>query len=144
MTTPPPGSQVGRCVPYRRRPRGFHQRGRDRGPTVWTWYYAFTDDNAGDVRRKLAGAGYADWADVVMADLERAHPDVRDHVEHVEVAFWGHGMVRPRVGSCWPPRSTAPIGKVHFAHTDLSGMALFEEAFDHGLRAAREVAEALA
>jgi len=27
---------------------------------------------------------------------------------------------------------------------DLSGLALFEEAFDHGLRAAREVAEALA
>ena len=34
----------------------------------------------------------------------------------------------------------APRGVVHFAHTDLSGIALFEEAFDHGLRAAREVA----
>ena len=37
-----------------------------------------------------------------------------------------------------------PVGQLHFAHTDLSGLALFEEAFDHGLRAAREVAEALA
>jgi hypothetical protein len=36
------------------------------------------------------------------------------------------------------------LGRLHFAHTDLSRLALFEEAFDHGLRAAREVAEALA
>jgi hypothetical protein len=28
---------------------------------------------------------------------------------------------------------------VHFANTDLSGVALFEEAFYHGLRAADEV-----
>lgn len=121
-----------------------HQRGRDRGPTVWTWYYPFTDEHPADVRKKLAGAGAAEWIATIVADLERAHPDVRDQIEHIEVAFWGHGMVRPCVGSCWPPRSTAPVGKVHFAHTDLSGMALFEEAFDHGLRAAREVAAVLA
>ena len=121
-----------------------HQRGRDRGPTVWTWYYPFTDDDPKRVREKLAGAGYAEWAETILVDLERAHPDVRDHVDHIEVAFWGHGMIRPRVNSCWPPRSTAPAGNVHFAHTDLSGLALFEEAFDHGLRAAREVAGALA
>jgi glycine/D-amino acid oxidase-like deaminating enzyme len=121
-----------------------HQRGRDRGPTVWTWYYPFTDDDAVSVRKKLAGAGYAEWAETILADLSRAHPDVRDHVDHIDVAFWGHGMIRPRVGSMFmrdllSPRAK-PVGRVHFAHTDLSGLALFEEAFDHGLRAAREVA----
>jgi phytoene dehydrogenase-like protein len=121
-----------------------HQRGRDRGPTVWTWYYPFTDDDPAAVRKKLAGAGYAEWAATILTDLERAHPDVRDHVEQIEVAFWGHGMIRPRVNACWPPRSTAPAGKIHFAHTDLSSVALFEEAFDHGLRAAHEVAGVLA
>jgi len=120
-----------------------HQRGRDRGPTVWTWYYAFADEDAAAVRGKLAGAGYDDWADVVMTDLERAHPDVREHVEHVELAFWGHGMIRPRVGSLFGGAPAAPVGRIHFAHTDLSGLALFEEALDHGQRAAREVAEAL-
>lgn len=123
-----------------------HQRGRDRGATVWTWYYPFTDEDAASVRRKLAGAGYAEWADTVLTDLARAHPDVRDHVEHVDVAFWGHGMVRPRVGSVWSDALAAhalPIGRIHFAHTDLSGFALFEEAFDHGLRAARAVAEGM-
>ena len=76
-----------------------HQRGRDRGPTVWTWYYPFTDEDPRAVRKKLAGAGYAEWAETSLADLERAHPDVRDHVERIEVAFWGHGMIRPRVGA---------------------------------------------
>ena len=123
-----------------------HQRGRDRGATVWTWYYPFTDDDSTAVRKRIAGAGYAEWADVVLADLARAHPDVRDHVEHIEVAFWGHGMIRPRVGSVWSDARAArarPFGRIHFAHTDLSGFALFEEAFDHGLRAAGEVAEIL-
>ena len=56
-------------------------------------------------------------------------------------------MIRPRTGSLFGTGRldlAAPVGRLHFAHTDLSGLALFEEAFDHGLRAAREVAEALA
>ena len=123
-----------------------HQRGRDRGATVWTWYYPFTDEDTAAVRNKLAGAGYAEWAETVLADLARAHPDVRDHVDHIEVAFWGHGMIRPRVGSVWSDALAGRArmnGRIHFAHTDLSGFAIFEEAFDHGLRAARAVAEGI-
>jgi phytoene dehydrogenase-like protein len=123
-----------------------HQRGRDRGPTVWTWYYPFVT-GAKQARTQLAGAGYAEWAEVVLTDLERAHRGIRGLVDRIEVAFWGHGMIRPRVGSVFAPERAArarPIDRIHFAHTDLSGIALFEEAFDHGLRAAREVAEALA
>jgi hypothetical protein len=113
---------------------------------VWTWYYPFSDDDAAAVREKLAGAGYPEWAEVILADLARAYPDVYEHVEHIEVAFWGHGMVRPRVGSAWSDALAAhvrPIGHIHFAHTDLSGLAIFEEAFDHGLRAARAIAEGI-
>ena len=35
-----------------------------------------------------------------------------------------------------------PFRNIHFANTDLSGIPLFEEAFDHGLRAAEEVLRA--
>ena len=142
---PPAWDNVFRDSPSLGYVSATHQRGRDRGPTVWTWYYAFADADAAAVRTKLAGAGYAEWAEVILADLERAHPDVREQVEHIEVAFWGHGMIRPRVGSMWSAARAAratPLGRVHFAHTDLSGLALFEEAFDHGLRAAREVTAA--
>ncbi len=119
-----------------------HQQGRDRGATVWTWYYPFTDEDAAAVRKKLEGASHAEWSATVIADIARAHPDVAAHTERIDIAFWGHGMIRPRVGAVWSAAQAArlkPIGQIHFAHTDLSGFALFEEAFDHGLRAAREI-----
>jgi hypothetical protein len=31
------------------------------------------------------------------------------------------------------------MGNIHFANTDLSGVALFEEALYHGVRAAEEI-----
>ena len=39
-------------------------------------------------------------------------------------------------------KAQQPFGPIHFANTDLSGVALFEEAFDHGLRAAEEILSA--
>lgn len=123
-----------------------HQAGRDTGATVFTWYYPFCDLDGKQVRETLSRAGQPEWAEVVLADLERAHPEIRELVTRIDIAFWGHGMIRPRVGTMWHParaRRATPLGRVHFAHTDLSGMALFEEAFAHGLRAAREVNAAL-
>src|SRR5829696_5106000 len=79
-----------------------HQRGLDRGPTVFTYYYPLTDGDPREARARLLSAG-------------------RDE--------WGGARVKAQ----------QPFGPVHFAHTDLSGVPLFEEAFDHGLRAAEEV-----
>jgi hypothetical protein len=50
-------------------------------------------------------------------------------------------MIRPTPGFIWSTSRRAglrPFRGIHFANTDLSGVALFEEAFDHGLRAADE------
>jgi hypothetical protein len=54
-------------------------------------------------------------------------------------------MVRPGPGFIWSAarkRAAEPLGRVHFAHSDLSGVGLFEEAQDHGVRAAEEVLRA--
>jgi hypothetical protein len=59
---------------------------------------------------------------------------------------WGHAMVRPRTGFVFSSgRQTAatPVGPIHFAGTDLSGVALCEEAVYHGVRAAEEALRAL-
>ncbi len=51
-------------------------------------------------------------------------------------------MIRPEKGFVWSEarrRAAEPLGRVHFAHTDLSGMALVEEATWHGARAAEAV-----
>jgi hypothetical protein len=79
---------------------------------------------------------------MVLDDLRLAHPDLEGLVARLDVMRWGHAMVRPAPGLLWDPAFLAlsePFGGVHFAHTELSGLALFEEAQDHGLRAAEEV-----
>ncbi len=124
-----------------------HQRGRAFGPTVWTYYYAFTDTDPSRSRERLLEASWRDWADVITADLGRAHPDLLQKADRLDVWRWGHGMVQPRIGQVFDPsrrRAQVPIGPIHFAHSDLSGLALFEEAFHHGVRAADEVLAALA
>ena len=48
-------------------------------------------------------------------------------------------MIRPRTGFMWGQarrEAAKPFRGIHFAHSELSGVALFEEAFDNGLRAA--------
>jgi protoporphyrinogen oxidase len=122
-----------------------HQRGVDHGPTVLTYYFPLLDDNPRAGRTRLLSLGWSDWADVALSDLERMHPDIRPLVDRLDVMRWGHAMIRPSVGFRFGPAraaATRPYGNVHFAHSDLSGMPLFEEAFYHGLRAAEEVLEA--
>lgn len=119
-----------------------HQRGIDRGPTVFTYYYPLCDEDPRAARRRLLEADWKSWADVALTDLTRAHRDIRALTERLDVMRWGHAMIRPRPGFIWGGArrvATRAFRSIHFAHTDLSGVALFEEAFDHGIRAAEEV-----
>ncbi|MFO0867968.1 MAG: FAD-dependent oxidoreductase [Pirellulales bacterium] len=119
-----------------------HQRGLDHGPTVFTWYHAFDDADPRSARQRLLDLSWEEGAEMVLRDLELAHPDIRPLVERIDLMRWGHAMVRPRPGFRFAPARTAlqqPFHGIHFAHTELSGLALFEEAFDHGLRAADEI-----
>ena len=119
-----------------------HQRGLERGPTVFTYYYPLAKADAREERRNLLATGWSDWADVVLTDLARAHPEIRALTERLDIMRWGHAMIRPRPNFIWGGARQAaaqPYRNIHFAHSDLSGVALFEEAFDNGLRAAEEV-----
>ena len=119
-----------------------HQSGVDHGPTVLTWYYPFADVDAVITRKQMLNLKWADWVDVVLTDLRRAHPDIDALVTRVDVMCWGHAMVQPLPGFVWSPereQASRPLGPIHFAGTDLSGVALLEEAFFHGVRAAEEI-----
>jgi hypothetical protein len=120
----------------------LHQHLIDHGRTHWTYYYPLCDNDAHTARRRLLDTGRDAWADIAMTDLERAHPEIRHITERLDVMRWGHAMVRPKPGFRWSTArrdAAIPLGRIHFAHSDLSGVALFEEAWDHGLRAAEEV-----
>lgn len=119
-----------------------HQRGSDYGPTVLTYYLPLSDADPRRARKKLLDGDYAAWRDAVLLDLSRAHLALPEQLERLDVFRWGHAMVRPEVGSIWQSarlEAARAQGRLHFAHSDLSGVSLFEEAFDHGVRAAQEV-----
>ncbi|HEY8176341.1 MAG TPA: FAD-dependent oxidoreductase [Gemmatimonadaceae bacterium] len=119
-----------------------HQSGIDYGATVLTYYYALCDANPRTSRERLLSANREEWSEVALADLSRAHPEIRDVTERLDIMRWGHAMIRPRTGfiaSAARRRAREPYRQIHFAHSDLSGVALFEEALHHGVRAAEEV-----
>ena len=122
-----------------------HQSDRHGGPpgaTVWTWYLSLVQRDAAEAHRWLLGLTWREAAELVVADLRRAHPDVEQCIERLDVWRWGHAMIRPRPGFVFGAerrRAHVPLGDVHFAHTDLSGLPLAEEAQYHGIRAAEEI-----
>ncbi|MEM9067735.1 MAG: FAD-dependent oxidoreductase [Myxococcota bacterium] len=145
----PPGRGVGPAwdnVLYDSPSLGYvvatHQRGRETGPTVWTYYLPLCQRDPRESRRALLEAEHEVLAEGAVRDLERAHPTLRQHLGQIDIWRWGHAMTRPRVGFLRGGarfHAGAPRGRIHFAHSDLSGVAIFEEAFDHGVRAADEV-----
>jgi monoamine oxidase len=113
------------------------------GPTVLTYYRSFAGGDPAAARRALLESSWQSLRDAVLRDLQRPHPALRREVRRLDVMRYGHAMVRPEVGfACGPALAAAGAaltGPVHLAHADLSGLSLFEEAFDWGSRAARRV-----
>ncbi len=119
-----------------------HQKGMDHGPTVWTYYYPMCHEEDG--RTKLFNYDRDELADVCMSDIARAHPEIYDLTERIDIMRWGHAMISPRPGFIWGTERTKALKSyrnIHFAHTDLSGIALFEEAFHHGTAAATAITD---
>jgi len=122
-----------------------HQRLEDHGPTVCTYYQPLVDSDARAARARLLEMTHPMFVSEVLAELEPAHQGLGAALERVDVWRWGHAMVRPRPGFVWGAarkKAAEALGRVHFAHSDLSGVGLFEEAQDHGVRAAEEVLRA--
>ena len=116
------------------------------GPTVLTYYLPLSGQPPAAGRERLLAASRDEWAEAILADLARPHPDIRDLATRLDVFRWGHAMVRPVPGFVWSRARTAfaaPHGRLHFAHSDLSGMSLFEEAVYWGARAAEAVLKKL-
>ncbi len=101
------------------------------GPTVLTAYHALPVAE----RPLLLADDPAPWRDRVLQDLQAAHPDIHQRMQQVDLMRWGHAMAIPRPGVQRHPALVAlraMRGRVRFAHADLAGCSLFEEAFTAG------------
>lgn len=110
--------------------------------TVLTYYWPLDHLSPKEARKEAMARTYEDWRDIILAELLATHPELKGHVKSVDVWLWGHGMIRPTPGYIWGAqreamlRATPPI---YYAHSDMSGVSIFEEANYHGVRAAEQV-----
>ena len=119
------------------------------GPTVLTAYWAFgaaTAEQTRTRRAELLASAWSASARPVVEDLAAAHRDLPGKVARIDLMRYGHAMAVPVPGV----RSSAALralgesaGRVQFAHADLSGYSVFEEAFFHGHRAGTRIAALL-
>ena len=112
------------------------------GPSVLTYYMPFAVPNPEAARRWMLERSWHDWVSIILGDLAPAHVDLESLVTQIDVMLWGHGMIRPIPGFlCGDARRRAAdaFGPVRFAHSDMSGFSLFEEAQYRGVRAAEDL-----
>jgi hypothetical protein len=110
---------------------------------VLTYYLPLCDKEPRLSRLAAYTRTYDQWLDIVVPELEQMHPEITPHIEEIEFWLWGHGMISPSVNYIWgDTRKHAQESinnKIFFAHTDLSGISIFEEAFHHGISAAQQL-----
>jgi glycine/D-amino acid oxidase-like deaminating enzyme len=114
--------------------------------TVWTFYWALAYGSPTANRRVLLEKDWAYWKEAILSDLERVHPSIRKCVSRIDVMRMGHAMVRPSVGSIFSAERQAlrrGLNNLLFAHSDISGLSLFEEAQYRGVTAADRAVQML-
>ena len=103
-----------------------------RGATVLTAYHALPESQ----RASLLNDSAATWSRRVIGDLAATlHPDLPQRVTQVDLMRYGHAMRIPTPGARGDPALAAlrsQRGRLAFAHADLSGYSVFEEAFTLG------------
>ncbi|HTG37966.1 FAD-dependent oxidoreductase [Sphingomonas sp.] len=113
-----------------------HQSRALPGETVLSWYMPLSDMTPAVGRCLLLERSADEWKRIVRDDLLTMHPDLE--IREIALSRWGHAMIRPTPGYIWQRRQgfTPPPPPLYLAHSDLSGLSLFEEAHWQGCRAA--------
>ncbi len=110
-----------------------HQRLDPRpAPTVVTSYRALTTEERGIL---LSGSASM-WARRVVDELLPLHPDLPAKLQQVVLRRYGHAMSVPvpglRGSAALAALARPGAGRLGFAHADLAGYSVFEEAFTAG------------
>lgn len=111
--------------------------------TVFTAYRALADRTPAAARRWMDRASPAEIGELASADLRAVYGwRLAPCVERVDITLRGHAMATPVPGTLGN-RGLAALreadGRILFAHADLSGYSVFEEAAWWGWRAAERI-----
>lgn len=114
---------------------------------VLTYYRPLTAAPPQEERKLAQQRTHAQWVQMILDDLRIVHPDIDTQTEQVDVMIHAHAMVQPlphMIYSGVRQQLQQPVEHcIHFAHTDLAGVSIFEEAFYQGIHAADAVIKQL-
>jgi len=121
-----------------------HQFSHGTRKQVWTYYKPYVKDDTMQIRKTLLEKNHRAAASEVLDVLTVPHPDIRTHVEKIDFYYWAHAMVRPVPGFIFSPHlnslsETKADERFYLAHSDMSGISIFEEAQYQGIEAAKQV-----
>ncbi|HTF81373.1 MAG TPA: FAD-dependent oxidoreductase, partial [Cytophagales bacterium] len=124
-----------------------HQHVARHRPTYnFTWYHLLHDSGKG-TRKKALNSPPSRWVDLMVQDVQKVYSTFEDSLITCDVCVWGHAMIKPGIGFIWgKERANAQQNidnALFFAHTELSGMSIFEEGFTRGVDAADAVLKSL-
>lgn len=108
------------------------------GQTVLTWYMALSTLPPAQARALMMDRPLGEWQRIVHDDLVAMNPDLNGAITRIDIWRWGHAMVRPVPGFIWggPRQNPAARPPLFHAHSDMSGLSIFEEAHYRGVVAA--------
>ncbi|WP_282787015.1 NAD(P)/FAD-dependent oxidoreductase [Flavobacterium croceum] len=110
---------------------------------VITYYYSFSSSDCGKSRREIYKKPKEYWKNLVINDLKISHPNIEEVTESIDIHILGHGMISPKIGFLFSESkhkaSKSIADKIFFAHSDLSGISIFEEAFHQGINIVNKV-----
>ncbi|RZJ52819.1 MAG: NAD(P)/FAD-dependent oxidoreductase [Flavobacterium sp.] len=110
---------------------------------VLTYYHSFSSGNLKKTRKEIYKKDKNYWKEFVLNDLKIAHPDIEEFTEEIEIFLLGHGMISPAPGFIFgeaKQKAKQNISKkIYFAHSDLSGISIFEEAFHQGINVVNQI-----
>lgn len=110
--------------------------------TVLTYYYNFSEQLAKTERENIYQNNELYWQKFIVEDLKKVHPKIEELIIDIEVNVLGHGMISPTKNfRNNPSRKILENGleNLFFAHSDISGISIFEQAFHRGITAANQV-----
>jgi len=111
--------------------------------SVLTYYLPLNHLPPKLAREEALSKKFVEWRKQIVDDLESMHQGISHHISSIDVWIWGHAMIRPRVDFIWSDErrkmQESLQNRIHFAHSDMSGISIFEEAQFWGVEAAKKV-----
>jgi protoporphyrinogen oxidase len=115
----------------------------DKAQRNLTYYLPLTEEEPAAARKTAQAKTHAQWVKQILDELRIVHPNIDEAVKEVNILLWGHAMAQPLPGMIHggirQQLAISPDPRIHFAHTDLAGISIFEEAFYQGITAAQQI-----